>query len=86
MKQTLQDFGLHFEKVPMLCDNTTAISLSKNSIQHSRTNHIELRSHFIKTTSKREMYLFNSLATMANLLISLQSLLVKTLFALLEGN
>ncbi|KAL5545088.1 hypothetical protein UlMin_008872 [Ulmus minor] len=48
MKQTLQDFGLNFGCTPILCDNTSAICLSKNPIQHSRTKHIEIRHHFIR--------------------------------------
>ena len=30
MKQTLSDFDLSFEHVPIKCDNTSAISISKN--------------------------------------------------------
>jgi len=35
-------------KIPLLCDNTSAINLTKNPIQHSRTKHIEIRHHFIR--------------------------------------
>ena len=31
-----------------MCDNTSAINLSKNLIQHSRTKHIEIRHHFLR--------------------------------------
>jgi hypothetical protein len=48
MKQTLEDYGLKFDHIPIKYDNTSAISLSKNPIQHSRTKHIELRHHFLK--------------------------------------
>ncbi|KAK2972739.1 hypothetical protein RJ640_019387 [Escallonia rubra] len=47
MKQTLFDFGLKYDHIPILCDNTTAIDLTKNPIQHSRTKHIEIKHHFI---------------------------------------
>ena len=30
------------------CDNTSAINLSKNLVQHSRTKHIEIRHHFLR--------------------------------------
>ena len=40
MKQTLSDFGLTYSHVPTKCDNTSAISISKNPLQHSRTKHI----------------------------------------------
>ncbi|KAJ4821290.1 Pol [Rhynchospora pubera] len=48
MMQTLSDFELDFQKVPILCDNTSAILISKNPVLHSRTKHIEIRHHFIR--------------------------------------
>ncbi|XP_068472426.1 uncharacterized mitochondrial protein AtMg00810-like [Phaseolus vulgaris] len=47
-KQQLEDFGLKVNKVPLLCDNTSAIDLAKNHIQHSRTKHIEICHNFIR--------------------------------------
>jgi len=34
--------------VSLLCDNTSAINLTKIQIQHSRTKHIEIHHHFIR--------------------------------------
>ena len=48
LKQQLADFGLKMSKVPLMCDNASAINLTKNQIQHSRTTHIEIRHHFIR--------------------------------------
>ncbi|KAJ1704622.1 hypothetical protein LUZ63_004403 [Rhynchospora breviuscula] len=48
MMQTLRDYELEFQKVPILCDNTSAILISKNPVLHSRTKHIEIRHHFIR--------------------------------------
>ena len=48
MKQTLSDYGLTFSHVPIKCDNTSAISISKNPVQHSRTKHIKIRHHFLR--------------------------------------
>ncbi len=48
IKQQLKDFKIHFDHIPIRCDNTSAISLTKNPIQHSRTKHIEIRSLFIR--------------------------------------
>jgi len=33
---------------PFYCDNTSAINLTKNQVQHSKTKHIEIRHHFIR--------------------------------------
>ena len=47
-KQTLSDFGCEFSKIPLLCDNESAIKLANNPVQHSRTKHIYIRHHFLR--------------------------------------
>ena len=32
----------------LYCDNMSAIDISKNPVQHSRTKHIDIRHHFIR--------------------------------------
>ena len=48
MKATLNDFGIKFKKVPLLCDNESAIKLTNNPVQHARTKHIDVCHHFIR--------------------------------------
>jgi len=48
LKHQLMDYGVKLEKVPLYCDNTSAINLTKNPIQHSITKQIEIRHHFIR--------------------------------------
>jgi hypothetical protein len=48
MMATLRDFGLDFHHVPLLYDSTSAISVAKNPVLHSRTKHIEVRFHFLR--------------------------------------
>ncbi|WVZ81025.1 hypothetical protein U9M48_028452, partial [Paspalum notatum var. saurae] len=48
MKATLSDFGLNFGRIPLLVDSTSAISVAKNPILHSRTKHIDVRFHFLR--------------------------------------
>jgi hypothetical protein len=48
MKQQLLEYGVMFDKVPLLCDNESAIKIAYNPVQHSRTKHIEIRYHFIR--------------------------------------
>ncbi|WVZ76654.1 hypothetical protein U9M48_024610 [Paspalum notatum var. saurae] len=43
MKATLSDFGLKFGRIPLLVDSTSAISVAKNPVLHSRTKHIDVR-------------------------------------------
>ena len=52
-KQTLSDFGLTYSHVPLKCDNTSVISISKNSVQHSRTKHIEIIHHFLRDHAQK---------------------------------
>jgi hypothetical protein len=48
MKQTLLDYGVVLEKVPLLCDNESAVKIDNNPVQHSRTKHIDIRHHFLR--------------------------------------
>ncbi|GJX26156.1 retrovirus-related pol polyprotein from transposon TNT 1-94 [Tanacetum coccineum] len=48
MRTQLTDYGFHFDKIPMYCDSKSAILISYNPVQHSRTKHIDVRYHFIK--------------------------------------
>ncbi|GJR66988.1 integrase, catalytic region, zinc finger, CCHC-type containing protein [Tanacetum coccineum] len=52
MRSQLTDYGLGFNKIPMYYDNKSAIALCCNNIQHSRSNHIDIRFHFIKEQVK----------------------------------
>ncbi|GMP75039.1 hypothetical protein CsSME_00032259 [Camellia sinensis var. sinensis] len=48
MKQMLHDYGIEQNTLTLFCDNTSAINISKNHVQHSRTKHIDIRHHFIR--------------------------------------
>nr|GFA92057.1 copia protein [Tanacetum cinerariifolium] len=48
MRTQLTDYGFHFNKIPVYCDSKSAIAISCNPVQHSRTKHIVVRYHFIK--------------------------------------
>ena len=41
MQKLLHDYGIYQEHLTIYCDNTSAINISKNLVQHSRTKHIE---------------------------------------------
>ncbi|GKC14852.1 retrovirus-related pol polyprotein from transposon TNT 1-94 [Tanacetum coccineum] len=45
---SLTDYGFTFNKIPLYCDNKSAIALCWNNVQHSRAKHINVHYHFIK--------------------------------------
>ncbi|GJR15923.1 retrovirus-related pol polyprotein from transposon TNT 1-94 [Tanacetum coccineum] len=48
MRTQLLDYGFHYHKIPIFIDSKSAIAISCNPVQHSRTKHINIRYHFIK--------------------------------------
>ncbi|GJZ41760.1 retrovirus-related pol polyprotein from transposon TNT 1-94 [Tanacetum coccineum] len=48
MRSQLKDYGFEFNKIPLYCDNKSAIALCCNNVQHSRSKHIDIRHHFIQ--------------------------------------
>ncbi|RDX93993.1 Copia protein, partial [Mucuna pruriens] len=43
-----KDYDIIESNILLLCDNTTAINLSKNLILHSCAKHIQIKHHFIR--------------------------------------
>jgi phage anti-repressor protein len=52
MKKLLCDYGFTQDTMVIHCDNTSAINISKNLVQHSRTKHIDIWHHFIRDLVK----------------------------------
>ena len=48
MKQSLLDYGVVLDRIPLLCDNESAVKIANNPVQHSRTKHIDIRHHFLR--------------------------------------
>jgi hypothetical protein len=49
MIQTLADLEVKYAApIPINCDNTSAISVSKNPVLHSKTKHIPIKYHFLR--------------------------------------
>jgi hypothetical protein len=45
---TMRDFEVIFERVLLMCDNTSAISVAKNLVFHKRMKHLEVRHNFLR--------------------------------------
>nr|GEV22171.1 retrovirus-related Pol polyprotein from transposon TNT 1-94 [Tanacetum cinerariifolium] len=66
----LTDYGYNFNKIPIYYDSKSAIAISCNSVQHSRTKHIDVRYNFIKEHVEKgmiELYFFKTNYQMADL-------------------
>ncbi|GKB29095.1 hypothetical protein Tco_0868496 [Tanacetum coccineum] len=48
MRTQLKDYGFNYNKIPLYYDSQSAIAISCNPVQHSRTKHFHTRYHFIK--------------------------------------
>jgi hypothetical protein len=44
----MREFGVRFKRVPLICDNTSAISIAKNPVFYKRMRHLERRHHFLR--------------------------------------
>jgi hypothetical protein len=53
MMQTLRDYGYKLSKVPLLCDNESAIRMTDNPVEHNCTKHIDIRHHFLRDHQQR---------------------------------
>ncbi|GJZ33485.1 retrovirus-related pol polyprotein from transposon TNT 1-94 [Tanacetum coccineum] len=60
IKSQLSDYDIHYKMVPIFCDNTSAIAISNNPVLYSRTKHIDIRYHFIRITSLKEILNYTS--------------------------
>ncbi|GJX99602.1 retrovirus-related pol polyprotein from transposon TNT 1-94 [Tanacetum coccineum] len=63
MRSQLKDYGFDFNKIPLYCDNKSAIALCCNNVQHSRSKHIDIRHHFIREQVENrvvELYLWKT--------------------------
>jgi hypothetical protein len=67
MKATLNDFGIKFKNVPLLCDNESTIKLTNNPVQHARTKHIDVRHHFIRDHQQKWTFALRVWAPKINL-------------------
>ena len=59
----LTDYDIIQDTLVVYYDNTSAINISKNPIQHSRTKHIDIRHHFIRELVENKTVVIEHVAT-----------------------
>ncbi|GKE73684.1 hypothetical protein Tco_1535725, partial [Tanacetum coccineum] len=70
MRTQLLDYGYKYNRIPMYCDSKSAIAISCNLVQHSKTKHIDIRYHFIKEHVEKgtvEIYFVGTVYQLADL-------------------
>ncbi|GJW14888.1 retrovirus-related pol polyprotein from transposon TNT 1-94 [Tanacetum coccineum] len=69
-QDTRINYGFVFNKIPLYCDNRSAIALCCNNVQHSRSKHIDIRHHFIQEQVEKsvvELYFMTTNCQLANI-------------------
>ncbi|XP_019173231.1 PREDICTED: uncharacterized protein LOC109168701 [Ipomoea nil] len=85
MRQMLIDYGIEQQSMTLFCDNTSAINISKNPVQHSRTKHIDIRHHFIRELVEEKEIIMEYTSTDKNLADLFTKPLDKSRFELLRA-
>ncbi|GJU46952.1 retrovirus-related pol polyprotein from transposon TNT 1-94 [Tanacetum coccineum] len=67
MKQDLVDYNIKLDDIPVLGNNKGAIDLSKNPVLHSRTEHIEIRHHFLRDNVEKGNILIEKVSSKDNI-------------------
>ncbi|XP_070003118.1 secreted RxLR effector protein 161-like [Nicotiana sylvestris] len=63
IKQQLMDFEIDICCTPIFCDNTSAISMTKNPVHHKKTKHIDVRHHFLRDNYEKDLITIEFCAT-----------------------
>jgi hypothetical protein len=81
MKQTLLNYGISFNNVSLMCDNGSVVKFTTNSIQHSRTKHIDVRHHVLRDHVRKGHIFICSISMDDQLSVYSQSLWMNQCFA-----
>lgn len=60
MKQLLSDYGIIQGVMSVYRGNSSAINISKTSVQRSRTKHIDIRHHLIRKLVEYKLWLLST--------------------------
>jgi hypothetical protein len=85
MIQTLADFEVKYTSpIPIHCDNTSAISVSKNHVFHSKTKNIPIKYHFLREHVTNNVVSFHYIPSKDKIVDIFTKLLAKSQFEYLR--
>ncbi|GJZ60173.1 ribonuclease H-like domain-containing protein [Tanacetum coccineum] len=58
MRTQLLDYGYKYNQIPMYCDSKSAIAISCNPVQHSKTKHIDIGIILLRNTLRGVLWTF----------------------------
>ena len=77
MIKVLTDYEISQDTMVVYCDNSSAINISKNPVQHSKTKHIEIMYHFIRDLVERKIVCLSIFLQSVRMLIFLPNHLIE---------
>jgi hypothetical protein len=81
----MREFGVRFERVPLMCDNASVISVAKNLVFHKKMRHVERRHHFLRDHVEKEDIEMRYIDTERQLADIFTKLIDSSRFADLQG-
>ena len=76
----------YVDPIPLHCDNTSAISMSKNPVLHSKTKHIPIKYHLLREQVSNRVVQFNFIPSIEQIADIFTKPLPKTQFEYLRQN
>ena len=55
IQQQMRDYGFEFLTTPIYVDNSAALQITRNPVQHLKTKHIEIKYHFIRDCFEKRL-------------------------------
>ena len=66
LKRFLQELGLKQSEYVVFCDSQSSMDLSKNSMYHARTKHIDVRYHWLRVVIEERLMKLKKIHTNKN--------------------
>lgn len=73
---------MYDKTIPIICDNTSVIIISKNHVLHSKTKHIPFKYNFLRDQLVDQIVKLEYITTKDHFFISLPSLFIENILSI----